>query len=95
MDHDIKSSVLAACRVLLRPIVRLLLKSGVTWKEFADVAKTSFVEVATDEFGIRGRPTNVSRVAILTGINRHDISRQRADLARITSYNVCYTKLLR
>ena len=82
MVPDIKSHVLAACRVLLRPIVRLLLKSGVSWKEFADVAKTSFVEVATEEFGIRGRPTNVSRVAILTGINRHEISRQRAQLAK-------------
>lgn len=81
MAEDIKSHVLAGCRVLLRPIVRLLLKSGVTWKEFAEVAKTSFVEVATDEFGIRGRATNVSRVAILTGINRHEISRQRDRLA--------------
>lgn len=82
MATDPKSHVLAGCRVLLRPIVRLLLKSGVTWKEFAEVAKTSFVEVATDEFGIRGRPTNISRVAILTGINRHEISRQREQLAK-------------
>lgn len=78
MAKSIKSNVLAGCRVLLRPIVRLLLKSGVTWKEFAELSKTAFVEVATAEFGIRGRPTNVSRVAILTGINRHEIARQRA-----------------
>lgn len=77
MVKSIKSNVLAGCRVLLRPIVRLLLKSGVTWKEFAELSKTAFVEVATAEFGIRGRPTNVSRVAILTGINRHEIARQR------------------
>lgn len=82
MADEIKSHVLAGCRVLLRPIVRLLLKSGVTWKEFAELAKSAFVEVATDEFGIRGRPTNQSRVAILTGINRHEISRQRALLAQ-------------
>ena len=81
MDTDLKSHVLAGCRVLLRPIVRLLLKSGVTFKEFSEVARTSFVEVATEEFGIRGRPTNVSRVAILTGINRHEIARQRRVLA--------------
>lgn len=78
MGKSIKSDVLAGCRVLLRPIVRLLLKSGVTWKEFAELSKTAFVEVATAEFGIRGRPTNISRVAILTGINRHEIARQRA-----------------
>jgi hypothetical protein len=81
MASDPKRHVLAACRVLLRPIVRLLLNSGVTWKEFAEVAKTSFVEVATDEFGLRGRPTNVSRVTILTGINRHDVARQREAIA--------------
>ncbi len=81
MDIEPKRHVLAACRVLLRPIVRLLLKSGITWKEFAEVAKTSFVEVATDEFGLRGRPTNVSRVAILTGINRHEVARQREAIA--------------
>lgn len=81
MASDPKRPVLAACRVLLRPIVRLLLNSGITWKEFAEVAKTSFVEVATDEFGLRGRPTNVSRVSILTGINRHDVARQREAIA--------------
>ena len=78
MEHELKSHVLAGCRLVLRPLVRLLLKSGITWKEFAELAKSSFVEVATEEFGIRGRPPNVSRVAILTGINRHEIARQRA-----------------
>jgi hypothetical protein len=82
MEPDMKSHVLAGCRVLLRPVVRLLLKSGITWKEFAEVAKSVFVEVATREFGIRGRPTNTSRVAILTGINRHDVAKQRELLER-------------
>jgi hypothetical protein len=77
MAQNLKMHVLSGCRVLLRPSVRLLLKSGITWKEFAEEAKSVFVQVATDEFGIRGRPTNISRVAILTGINRHEIGRQR------------------
>jgi hypothetical protein len=72
-----RTSTLSASRRLLEPVVRLLLRSGVTWKEFAEVAKTVFVRVATDEFGIRGRPTNLSRVAILTGINRREVARQR------------------
>ncbi|MEZ5500915.1 MAG: DUF6502 family protein [Steroidobacteraceae bacterium] len=77
MADNLKSRVIAACRRLLRPVARLLLKSGISWKEFAEVAKTVFVEVATTEFGIRGRPTNLSRVAILTGINRREVARQR------------------
>jgi hypothetical protein len=35
------------------------------------------VRVATDEFGVRGRPTNVSRVALLTGLSRRDVRRTR------------------
>ncbi|MEL7311554.1 MAG: DUF6502 family protein [Pseudomonadota bacterium] len=70
-----------ACRILLRPIASMLLRTGVTWKEFSDLAKSVFVEVATDEFGIGGRPTNISRVSILTGIGRKEVKRQRDLLA--------------
>ncbi len=74
----LKSLFLSSCRSLLIPVARLLLKSGVTWKEFSEVARHAFVYVATNEFGIRGRPTNVSRVAILTGMTRREVRRQRA-----------------
>lgn len=81
MDHDRSKAALAACcRALLRPLARLLLRSGLTWKEFAEIAKGAYVQVATSEFGIRGRPTNVSRVAILTGIGRREVRKQRAIL---------------
>ena len=59
------------------PIARWLLRSGVTWKEFSELARSVFVRVATDEFGVRGRPTNVSRVALLTGLSRRDVRRAR------------------
>jgi len=39
------------------------------------------VQVATKEFGIRGRPTNASRVAILTGIDRRDVRKLRVATA--------------
>jgi len=63
--------------MLLKPIVSFLLKCGMTYREFSDVAKSAFVEVATDEYGIKGRPTNISRVSILTGISRKEAKRQR------------------
>ena len=77
MENNFKSTALIACRRLLQPVVRFLLLGGVTWKEFAEVSKTVFVQVATDEFGIRGRPTNMAKVAILTGVNRREVARQR------------------
>src|SRR5215813_8364056 len=77
-SRTLRTRILDALGRLLEPIVLLLLKSGITWREFADLAKVKFVQVATNEFGIRGRPTNASRVAILTGIDRRDVRKLRA-----------------
>lgn len=81
MDFAQKNVVYHACRILLRPVTSMLLRVGMTWKEFADLSKSLFVQAATEEFGIRGRPTNVSRVSILTGISRKEVKRQRDLLA--------------
>ncbi len=77
MEISLNTSVEQACRQLLRPVAALLMKCGITWKQFSDMSKSVFVDVATREFGIRGRPTNVSRVSILTGISRKEIKHQR------------------
>jgi len=77
MDIDIKATLRASCQTLLRPIASVVLKCGMTWREFSELSKSVFVSVATDEFGIRGRPTNISRVSILTGISRKEVKRQR------------------
>jgi hypothetical protein len=69
--------IVQACLRWLRPIARWLLKSGITWKEFAELSRTVFVAVAAEEFGLRGRPTNVSRIALLTGLTRRDVRRYR------------------
>ena len=81
MDTDINSTLRSSCRALLRPIASVVLKCGMTWREFSELSKSVFVSVASDEFGIRGRPTNVSRVSILTGISRKEVKRQRELLA--------------
>lgn len=75
-----KETVLSACRHLLAPIVGILLRNGVTYKELANLCKQIYVQVAAKEFGIRGRDTNLSRIAILTGIDRKEVSRIKEDL---------------
>ncbi|MEE4185334.1 MAG: DUF6502 family protein [Gammaproteobacteria bacterium] len=81
MQNLDQAAIKLACRSMLRPVASFLLKCGLTFREFADLSKSVFVETATEEYGIRGRPTNVSRVALLTGISRKEVSRQRALLA--------------
>jgi hypothetical protein len=81
VSDALRTAALAAGRTLLGPVASLLLKCGLTWREFAELSKTVFVDVASREYGLRGRPTNASRVSILTGIDRKEVTRQRALLA--------------
>jgi hypothetical protein len=76
------SQVLAATRQWLKPAIHVLLRCGVTWKEFSELAKSAYVEVATQKFGKRGRVTNVSRTAVLTGLARREVRNQRARLLK-------------
>ena len=75
MAENLKAHVIATVKRLMRPIIMLLLRNGVTYKEFALLCKSIFVEAAARDYGIRGRPTNVSRIAVLTGIDRKEVKR--------------------
>ncbi|MDH3767262.1 MAG: DUF6502 family protein [Gammaproteobacteria bacterium] len=77
MQTNLRHQVLQACEQILRPVVAMLLRSGITWKEFTDLSRKIFVKVATEDYGRKGRPTNVSRVAILTGLSRREVTRLR------------------
>jgi hypothetical protein len=79
MDLKRQRPVVTASLRWLRPVARWLLKSGVTWKEFAELSRAVFLSVAEQEFGIRGRPTNVSRIALLTGMTRREVRRYREE----------------
>ena len=80
MVKDLRVSALAACRAALRPLVRLLLKHGVMHREFVELSKDVYVDVARSDYGLRGRPTNVSRTALLTGLDRKEVGRIRSRL---------------
>lgn len=73
----IKEHVIRSCRYLLRPVVRFLLRHGVTFREFAELAKDAYVTVARADHGIQGRPTNNARVAMMTGLSRREVAKIR------------------
>lgn len=60
---------------LLRPLVRILIRHGVSFADFSEVAKRVFVEVAHDDFQLPGRKQTQSRVSMLTGIQRKEVAR--------------------
>lgn len=72
-------------RVLLNlflPIARIFLRNGLGHRELHELAKTALVQVATEEYGLRGRPTNASRVAAMTGLTRREVRRLKNKIAR-------------
>jgi uncharacterized protein DUF6502 len=73
----IQDALLSALESILRPIVKLMLQSGISYSEFASVAKSVFVQVATADYKRRGRPANFSQVSAITGISRKEVSRMR------------------
>lgn len=70
-------SLIKALRWQLRPLVRLLLKSGITFPFIADLFKEIFVEVAENDFKLDGKEQTDSRINLLTGIHRKDVKRLR------------------
>lgn len=77
MRVDTHAAVLAACRHLITPLARLLLRYGIGYREFSDVCKSAFVDVASKDYGIRGRPANLSKVAVITGLSRKETKKVR------------------
>ncbi|MEK7322953.1 MAG: DUF6502 family protein [Pseudomonadota bacterium] len=64
-----------AIRRLLYPLVRVLLRHGMPYTVFAELARAAYVNVALREFQIPGRKQTVSRVAVLTGLTRKEVLR--------------------
>jgi hypothetical protein len=59
----------------MRPIARMLLGAGISYAQFEEVVKRAFVAQALGEPDAKGRTTNVSRVAVRTGLSRKEVSR--------------------
>lgn len=77
MNSDIQLRMLNAVYACLLPVARLLLRAGITYRQFDSVAKRAFVSEALSELDTRGRRTNTSRVAVKTGLSRKYVRRVR------------------
>ena len=62
---------------ILRPLIRFLLRNGITYVRFIQVVRPLFVEVAEKEFAIENKTISDSRISVLTGIARRYIRELR------------------
>ena len=65
--HQILAAAIAR---ILKPLIRILLRNGISYGTFADIAKRQFIDVARNEFSIEGRKQSVSRMSVITGLTR-------------------------
>lgn len=66
---DARPHYLQALRRVLRPIVRLMIRSGIRYDEFADAARAAYIESAIRDWDRGGPPPTRDQVAWITGIN--------------------------
>lgn len=77
LNNKLKQAAFCYFVLVMRPVARVLLRCGVSWKELVELIKLVYVDVAAQDYGKRGRPANASRVAILTGLSRRDVKRAK------------------
>ena len=62
---------------LLRPLVRLLIRSGITFPMLTELLRELYVNVAEYDFALLGKEQTDSRVNLLTGVHRKEVRRLR------------------
>ena len=74
---ELPKAVIAAMRHVLRPLVRLLIRQGITLPAMVELLKQVLVDVAIKDFPVEGKRTTDSRISVLTGVHRKDVKRLR------------------
>lgn len=77
VQSDEGAPLMRALRRMLRPLVRLLVARSIPYTNFADLLRWVYVDVASNDFRIEGKPQTDSRVSLLTGVHRREVKRLR------------------
>jgi Family of unknown function (DUF6502) len=72
LSGDARKQLLFAVRRVLRPIVRLLIRVGVSYEEFLDVARGAYVESAIRDRSAAA-PLTREGIAFATGVSRQQV----------------------
>lgn len=73
----VEQKLMQAVRRILRPLVRILLRNGVPSKAVTELVRQTYVDVADEEFAVAGKRQTAARIAVITGLNRKEVSRLR------------------
>lgn len=77
-QHDVPQTLLAATASLLSPLIKMLIRHGISYAAFSELAKTLYFDVAKTEFALPGKKQTSSRISTLTGLSRKEVARLEA-----------------
>jgi hypothetical protein len=75
MQKSPREHLLETFRRVLRPLVRILVRSGVRYDEFLELIRQVYVETAVRDGLGDGVPLTRARISISTGVARRDVDR--------------------
>src|SRR6516165_1390108 len=70
---------------ILRPLVRLFIRCGISFPALCDLLRELYVNVAEYDFALPGKEQTDSRVSLLTGIHRKEVRRLRGAGAPVSA----------
>jgi Family of unknown function (DUF6502) len=85
---ELPAPLVAALRRVLRPLIRLLLSHGIRFQTFCDLVKSTYIQVAEEEFRLESKAQTDSRISLLTGVHRRDVKRLRSESLAVSSLSL-------
>jgi hypothetical protein len=85
MPDNVKTALSISLVRLLRPLVRIMLREGLTYSHFAAIAQMAFVETAAKDFVEKGMTSSISSVCALTGMTPRDVTAVLVERERFDS----------
>jgi hypothetical protein len=73
VSQSVKYNLLAAFRHLLRPLIRIAIRNGVAFPEFAGALKDAYVSVASRELRASGAEVAADPIALMTEIDPTEV----------------------
>lgn len=79
MKNAAKELLIRGVAKITQSLARLMLREGISYAMFSEIARGAFVQAATEFDDIEGRKLSDSRISIITGLSRKEVRRLRHD----------------
>jgi hypothetical protein len=77
MQSSIQKVIIRAFAKILRPLLKLWLRYGLSYQAFEEMVRWVMVDIAVRDFPLDGRKQTDSRISVITGLTRHQVKHYR------------------